>query len=157
MTPGRAVDALGAGCVPGDDDRDLLRPDADLHVVAVGRAPGAAGRATLRPCTSTTASVAGSSGDPAGDQVGLAEEVGDERGHRVLVEVGRGAHLLDPAVVHDRDGVGHGHGLFLVVRHVDERDADLGLDALELELHLPAQLEVERAERLVEQQHARAG
>ena len=31
-----------------------------------------------------------------------------------------------------------------------------GLDPLELELHLLAQLEVERAERLVEQQHARA-
>ena len=30
---------------------------------------------------------------------------------------------------------------------------DLGLDPLELELHLPAQLEVEGAERLVEQQH----
>ena len=30
---------------------------------------------------------------------------------------------------------------------------DLGLDALELDLHLAAQLEVERAERLVEQQH----
>ena len=32
---------------------------------------------------------------------------------------------------------------------------DLGLDPLELDLHLPAQLEVERAERLVEQQHRR--
>ena len=39
---------------------------------------------------------------------------------------------------------------------VHERDADLGLDALELDLHLPAQLEVESAERLVEQQHLRA-
>ena len=36
---------------------------------------------------------------------------------------------------------------------VDERDADLALDAHQLELHLLAQLEVERAERLVEQQH----
>ena len=36
---------------------------------------------------------------------------------------------------------------------VDEGDADLGLDALELQLHLAAQLEVEGAERLVEQQH----
>ena len=45
---------------------------------------------------------------------------------------------------------------------VDERDADLALDALELELHHLAQLEVERAERFVEQQragvvHQRAG
>ena len=58
-------------------------------------------------------------------------------------------------VVHHRDGVGHRHGLLLVVGDVHERDADLGLDPLELDLHLPAQLEVERAERLVEQQHLR--
>ena len=38
---------------------------------------------------------------------------------------------------------------------VDERDAELVLDALQKELHLLAELEVERAERLVEQQHAR--
>ena len=38
---------------------------------------------------------------------------------------------------------------------VDEGDADLGLDALELQLHLAAQLEVEGAERLVEEQHLR--
>ncbi len=36
---------------------------------------------------------------------------------------------------------------------VDERRADLGLDPLELDLHLAAQLEVEGTERLVEQQH----
>ncbi len=40
--------------------------------------------------------------------------------------------------------------------HVDERDPDLLLDALELDLHLLAQLEVEGAERLVEEQHRRA-
>ena len=34
---------------------------------------------------------------------------------------------------------------------VDERDADLLLDGLELDLHLLAELEVQRAERLVEQ------
>ena len=36
--------------------------------------------------------------------------------------------------------------------HVDERDPDLLLDPLELDLHLLAQLEVERAERLVEEE-----
>jgi hypothetical protein len=36
---------------------------------------------------------------------------------------------------------------------VHEGDAHLGLDALELDLHLSAQLEVEGAERLVEQQY----
>ncbi|GAA3216905.1 hypothetical protein GCM10020256_19520 [Streptomyces thermocoprophilus] len=89
------------------------------------------------------------------DQVGRAEEVRDERGLRVLVQVGGRAELLDAARVHHGDRVGHGHGLLLVVRDMHEGDADLGLDALELQLHLAAQLQVEGAERLVEQQHLR--
>ena len=36
---------------------------------------------------------------------------------------------------------------------VHEGGLDLGLDPLQLDLHLPAQLEVEGAERLVEQEH----
>jgi hypothetical protein len=42
------------------------------------------------------------------------------------------------------------------VRHVDERDPELALQRLEEDLHLLAQLQVERAERLVEQQDARS-
>ena len=42
------------------------------------------------------------------------------------------------------------------MRDEHEGDADVALDRLELDLHLLAQLEVERAERLVEQQHLRA-
>ena len=41
------------------------------------------------------------------------------------------------------------------MRDKDERDADLLLDFFQLALHVLAQLEVERAERLVEQQHLR--
>jgi hypothetical protein len=40
--------------------------------------------------------------------------------------------------------------LLLVVRDVYEGDADLALDRAQLVLHLLAQLQVERAERLVE-------
>ena len=39
------------------------------------------------------------------------------------------------------------------MRHVDERDADLALDAEQLQLHLLAELQVERAERLIEQEY----
>ena len=42
------------------------------------------------------------------------------------------------------------------MRDVDERDPDGLLDVLELDLHLLAELEVERAQRLVQQQHAGA-
>ena len=48
------------------------------------------------------------------------------------------------------------HRLFLVVRHDDERDAELLLQVHELELRVLAQLLVERAERLIEQQQLRS-
>ena len=74
----------------------------------------------------------------------------------MLVELGRRAELLDLARAHDRDLVRHRHRLVLVVRDMDEGDADVVLDRLQLELHLLAELQVEGAERLVEQEHARA-
>jgi hypothetical protein len=57
--------------------------------------------------------------------------------------------------VEDGQAVAHRERL-LVVGHIHERDADLALDRAELLLHLLAQLQVERAERLVQQQDARA-
>ena len=69
-----------------------------------------------------------------------------------LVDILGGPDLLDAALVHHRDPVGHRQRLLLVVGHVDERDPDLALDPLQLDLQALAQLEVERAERLVEQQ-----
>ena len=97
-------------------------------------------------------------GDPVAvalDQVGDADEPGHEVGPRPLVDLDRRPDLLDPALVQHRDAVAHRQRLFLVVRDVDERDADLALDPQQLELHLLAELEVKRAERLVKQQHLR--
>src|SRR5205823_13588484 len=62
------------------------------------------------------------------------------------------ANLLDTALVEDRQAVAHGESLLLVVGDVDEGDPDLLLDRLELDLHLLAQLEVERTQRLVQEQ-----
>ena len=87
------------------------------------------------------------------DEVGLADEVGHEAARRTVVDLARRAQLLDPARVHHGHPVGHHERLLLVVRHVDERDPDRLLDALELDLELLAHLQVERPERLVEQQH----
>jgi hypothetical protein len=87
------------------------------------------------------------------DQVGDSDEPGHERGPRPLVDLQRGADLLDAAVVEDRDAIAHRQRLFLVVGDVDERDACLALDPQQLKLHLLAELEVECAKRLVEQQH----
>ena len=73
----------------------------------------------------------------------------------MLVDLARAPDLLHPAAVHHGDPVGHRERLLLVVRDVDERRAELGLDPLQLELHLLAQLDVERAQRLVEQERGR--
>ena len=56
------------------------------------------------------------------------------------------------AAVHHGDPVAHRQRLLLVVGHVHEGDADVHLDALELDLEALAQLEVEGAERLIEEQ-----
>ena len=99
-------------------EADLLGPDADRDLA--GAAARASDARSRRPSSSRTASGAG---DRAVEQVGDAEEAGDEGGRGPLVELGRRAELLDPAAVHDRDRVGHRHRLLLVVRDVDEGDA----------------------------------
>ena len=86
-------------------------------------------------------------------QVGDADEAGHEVAGGPLVHLDRGAQLLDPALVEHGQPVAHGERLLLVVRDVDERDADLALDPLQLQLHVLAQLGVQRAERLIQQQY----
>ena len=55
----------------------------------------------------------------------------------------------------DRDPVRHRHRLGLVVRHVEERRAELAMELGDLGAHVHAQLGVEVAERLVHQEDAR--
>ncbi len=85
----------------------------------------------------------------------MADEVGDEARPREAVDARRLVLLLDVPGVHHRDPVRQRERFGLVVRHVDERDADFLLQVDELDLHFLAQLRVERRERLVEQQHRR--
>ena len=89
------------------------------------------------------------------DEVRHPDEVGHEAVDGLLVELGRAALLLDPAQVHDDDRVAHRQGLLLVVGHVDERDPDLALECLSSSCISCAELAVERAQRLVEEQHRR--
>ena len=64
------------------------------------------------------------------------------------------AHLGDETLLHDDDLVGEGHGLALVMGHVHGGDARPLLDAADLGAHGDAELGVQVAEGLVEQQHA---
>src|ERR671931_1601389 len=90
------------------------------------------------------------------DHVRDADEARDECVRGVLVHLRGRADLLDASLVEDGETVAHRQRLVLVVRDVDERDPEVLLKALEEELHLLAQLQVERTERLVEKQHLRA-
>ncbi len=87
------------------------------------------------------------------DEVGLTNEVGYESGGRMLVDLLRGAHLKEPALVHHSDPVRHRERFFLVVGHVDEGDAHPLLELLQLQLHGLAQLQIEGSEGFVQQQH----
>ena len=100
----------------------------------------------LRPQRQPAAAVAD------GQDVGDADEVGDEARARPLVDFVRRADLHDAAEIHDGQPARHRHRLLLVVRHHDEGEAELLLQAHQLEARALAQLAVERGQRLVEQQ-----
>ena len=68
----------------------------------------------------------------------------------------RRADLLDPAVVHHHDAVGHFERFFLIVRHQNARDVNLVVQPAEPGPQALPHLGVERAERLVQQQHLAA-
>ena len=73
----------------------------------------------------------------------------------MVVQLLRGADLLDDAVLHHRDAVADGVGLLLVVGDEDGGQAQLALKAQQLLAHLHAQLGVQVRQRLVQQQHLR--
>jgi hypothetical protein len=86
-----------------------------------------------------------------------AVDLADERHHelvaRAVVELARPARLLDATFVHDDDLLGDFHRLLLVVRDEDRRHVRLVVQPAQPGAQLLAHARVERAERLVEQQH----
>ena len=87
--------------------------------------------------------------------VGIADKVCHKGVFRLVVDILRGADLLHLAAVHDHDGIRHGKRFFLIVGDIDKGDVHLALQPLELQLHLLAQLQVQCAQRLVQQQNLR--
>src|SRR5690606_29016740 len=79
----------------------------------------------------------------------------DEEVRRAVIEVERLADLLDDAVAHHDDLVGHSHGLDLVVRDVDGGRLEALVDLLDLRAHLDAELGVEVRQWLVEKEDLR--
>jgi hypothetical protein len=85
----------------------------------------------------------------------VPDEAVDEERPGPVVDLGGGRELLHAAAVHDGDAVRHGQRLFLVVRDQHRGDAVVPLQPLDLDLHVEAEILVERAEGLVEQEDLR--
>ena len=178
LTMAAGQERLHEGDVSGRLHRVGLGRDAARHraLVQPDRRVACAehdlpGRRPLRPCGRCAARARGSSPPRCVSTVspsavdassgmrliaGLPTKLGDEHVHRMGEDLRRRIVLLQEAAVHHRHLVGHGHGLELVVRHVDDRRLEVLMEALDLGAHLHAQLGVEIGERLVHQEH-RAG
>ena len=88
-------------------------------------------------------------------RVVFADEARDERRRRLVVETVRRSDLSDVPAFEYRHAIRHRQRFALVVRHIDDGDAEHLVDLLQLDLHVLAQLLVERAERFVHQNERR--
>ena len=86
-----------------------------------------------------------------------ADEPRDERRGGLVVDLIGRADLLDAALVHDDDLVRELERLVLVVGDEQRRHAELAVQLVEPVPQVLAHPGVQRAERLVQQQHARTG
>ena len=152
--PGKTFSAArspaGPGAAPAGRRRegDRVRPDRDGD-----RRPGR----MLRPGRRVELEPALAGHPPVGDDSALeeirpADESRDERRPRPLVDLDRGADLLDAAGVHHGDAVRGHHGLGLVVGDVDGRDLQGLVHPPDLEPHLLPEVRVQVRERLVQEQ-----
>ena len=135
---------------------DALGPDARPRTVAPGCAPLTLTPVSRSPSGSTIRSARRRPRRTVpSQQRAVADEAGDEAVGGRLVEPVDRVDLLDRAVVEHRDAVAHRQRLALVVRDVDEGHAELAVQFLQLDLHVLAQLLVQRAQRLVHQHQLR--
>ena len=64
------------------------------------------------------------------EDIALADEVGNKCVLRLVINILGRADLLDAALIHDNDGVGHGERLLLIVGNIYKSDAHRLLNAL---------------------------
>jgi hypothetical protein len=89
--------------------------------------------------------------------VDLADEAGHERRRRLAIDLQWRADLLDHALVHHHDAIGHRQRLLLVVGDHDGRHAEPALQRADLVAQVDPHRGVERRQRLVQQQQPGRG
>ena len=89
------------------------------------------------------------------ENIALADEVRHKGVLRLVINALGVANLLDAAIVHHHNRIRHGERLFLIVRDIYKGNTQFLLHSLELQLHFAAQLEIQRAQRLVQKEHLR--
>ena len=92
--------------------------------------------------------------DPAVEQIHVPQKVVDEGRERVVVDVVGRADLLDAAFIHHHHAVGHLQRLFLIVGDKHAGDVNFVVQLPQPAAQFQADLRVQRAERLVQQQDA---
>jgi len=128
---------------------DIFRADDDIDGLAVSEAfVGARERSTVNRDKAVFY-------EDSREEIAVADEVGDKSVLRFVVDHFRRTHLLDVALVHDDDRVGHRQGFLLIVRDINESDAELILETDQFVLHILAQFQIEGTQRFVEQKYAR--
>jgi hypothetical protein len=137
---------------------DMLGPDAEHEGAVLGARRRGHGQGQAEPARDIQRHrFAAAVGHAHLEEVHLraAYETGDEAVDGPVVQRQRRARLLDTAVAQHDDAVGHRHGLDLVVRDVDHRRAEIGMQLGQLDAHLDPQLRIEVRQGLVEQEKPR--
>ena len=91
----------------------------------------------------------------AGEDVAVTDKISNKGVGGLVVDIFRCPDLLDVALVHDYDGIGHGQRFFLIMGHIDEGDAKLILHADQLVLHFLPEFQIQGAQWFVQKQDLR--
>ncbi|OPZ32288.1 MAG: hypothetical protein BWY98_01352 [Tenericutes bacterium ADurb.BinA155] len=83
------------------------------------------------------------------------DEASDEEVVRFVVDLDRGADLLDPAELHDDDPARHGHGFGLVVGDVNRGRIEGFVEFDDFAAHLNPEFSVEVRERFIHEEDLR--
>ena len=85
----------------------------------------------------------------------IAQKRHDKRVGRAVIHLRRRSDLLDTALVKHRDPIGHVQRLGLVMSNEHRRDVHLVVQSPQPGTKVFAHFRVQRAERLIQQQHLR--